>query len=172
MNTLTPENLRTHLQNTPDEHFAIVDVRSPAEFRSEHVEGSINIPLDTVLSHTETLRSYSQVYLYCQSGNRSEQACARLTDAQIPHSISIQGGITEMGKAGFTIVRTKGTLPLQRQVLLGAGSIVTAGLLFSFTVSPWFQLISLGAGFGLMYAGISGNCMLANVLSKMPWNKS
>lgn len=172
MNTLTPENLRAHLHNHPDEHYAIVDVRSPAEFRSEHVEGSINIPLDTVLSHAETLRNYSQVYLYCQSGNRSGQACAKLTGAQIPHSTSIEGGITQMGKAGFTIVRTKGVIPLQRQVLLGAGSIVSLGIILGYSVSPWFQLIALGASFGLMYAGISGNCMLANILSKMPWNKS
>ena len=172
MNTLTPENLRAYLHNHPDEHYAIVDVRSPADFRSEHVEGSINIPLDTVLTHAETLRSYDKVYLYCQSGNRSGQACAKLNEADIPHSVSIEGGITQMGKAGFTIVRTKGALPLQRQVLLGAGSIVTLGLMLGFVVSPWFQLLSLGAGFGLMYAGISGNCMLANILSKMPWNRS
>ena len=171
MHSFSPQKLQAYIREHPDVQYAIVDVRSPDEFRRESVEGSINIPLDTVLAHAETLQTFEHIFLYCQSGNRSGQACVRLQGANIPHSTSIEGGITEMERAGFTILRKKGPLPLMRQVLLGAGAIVVTGVLLSYLLSPWFLLLSLGAGLGLMYAGISGNCMLSALLAKMPWNQ-
>lgn len=171
MKIISPRELHDIIGTLPAGTVAIIDVRSPDEFRSGHIEGSINMPLETVLTHAETLRAYTHVYLYCRSGNRSGQACARLHDSQIPHAVSIEGGISEMRKAGFVVIGEKGPLPLQQQVLLGAGAIVATGIILSILVSPWFQLISLFASFGLMYAGISGNCLLANVLSRMPWNR-
>jgi len=171
MNILSPQKLQAYIQEHHDENYAIVDVRSPDEFRREHVEGSINIPLDTVLTHAETLQNFNHIFLYCQRGNRSGQACIKLHGANIPHSTSIEGGISEMKHAGFHIVQGKGPLPLMRQVLLGAGTIVVTGIILSYVTSPWFILLSLGAGLGLMYAGISGNCMLSSILAKMPWNQ-
>ena len=172
MKTLTPQAAQAYINDHKDESWVIVDVRSPEEFAHEHVEGSINIPVDTVLNHAETLQNYDHVFLYCQSGNRSSKACATLHNADIEHSTSIDGGISAMRSAGFTVIRTKKGLPLQQQVLLGAGSIVLLGILLSALVNPWFQLISAGAGLGLSYAGLTGNCMLAKILSAMPWNRS
>lgn len=170
MKTLTPKEAQAYMKSNPEKTWVIVDVRSPEEFSFEHIEGSMNIPLDTVLHHAETLQSYDTVFLYCQSGNRSGKACATLHAANIPSSVSIDGGITAMRNAGFTVARMKKGLPLQQQVLLGAGSIVLLGIALSVFVHPWFQLVSAGAGLGLSYAGITGNCMLAKVLSRMPWN--
>lgn len=172
MKIISPRELHDIIGTFPAGSAAIIDVRSPDEFRSEHVEGSINMPLETVLTHAETLRTYDHVYLYCRSGNRSGQACVRLQDSQIPHAVSIEGGISEMKKAGFAVIGEKGPLPLQQQVLLGAGSIVTTGIILSLLLSPWFLLLSLFAGVGLMYAGMSGNCMMAHVLRRMPWNRT
>lgn len=172
MKTIAPAQLRAHLSSHPELRFAIVDVRAPDEFRREYIDGSINIPLDTVLTHSETLRPYDEVYLYCRTGNRSGQACDRLLGANIPHVTSIEGGIDEMKRAGFVSIHGKGPLPLQQQVLLGAGSIVSIGIVLSYIASPWFILLSLFAGLGLMYAGASGNCMLAMLLKKMPWNNA
>ena len=172
MKTLSPVQAREIIGTLPAGSYAIVDVRSPDEFAHEHVEGSINLPLDTVLEHTETLRSYDHVYLYCRSGNRSGQACARLHDANMAHAASIEGGIDAMQKAGFHILKKKGVIPLQRQVLLGAGTIVATGIVLSYFASPYFQLLSLAAAAGLIYAGLSGNCMLALFLARMPWNRT
>jgi rhodanese-related sulfurtransferase len=53
----------------------IIDVRSPAEFASGHVMGSINIPLQEVPDRIEEIRSIAQpLILCCASGNRSGQA--------------------------------------------------------------------------------------------------
>ena len=55
---------------------AIIDVRSPAEYASGHVDGSKNLPLDRFLDgYAKLLTNKSQqVILYCASGARSEQA--------------------------------------------------------------------------------------------------
>lgn len=172
MKTISPQDVYHTIGTLPSGSYAIIDVRSPDEFKHEHIEGSINMPLDTVLEHAETLRSYEHIYLYCRSGNRSGQACVRLHNAQLAHAVSIEGGIDDMKRAGFHTVKTSNTLPLQQQVLLGAGSIVATGIVLSALVSPWFQLLSLFASLGLIYAGFSGNCMLARVLMLMPWNRT
>lgn len=53
----------------------IVDVRTPAEFMSGHVEGSINIPLNELPARLDEFKSMKKpVVLCCASGNRSGQA--------------------------------------------------------------------------------------------------
>ena len=62
-------------------------------------------------------------------------------------------------------------MPLMRQVLLTAGSLVTTGVLLALCVNPQFILLSLVVGIGLMFAGITGWSGMSYVLAKMPWNK-
>ncbi|MBR9830983.1 rhodanese-like domain-containing protein [Acidiluteibacter ferrifornacis] len=53
----------------------IVDVRSIEEFKSGHVEGSINIPLQEVPEKVEEFKTMEKpIILCCKSGYRSEQA--------------------------------------------------------------------------------------------------
>ena len=61
------------LINNPNS--TIVDVRSEGEFAGGHVEGSINIPLDTVPNRIEDFKNMSKpVIMCCLSGGRSGQA--------------------------------------------------------------------------------------------------
>ena len=55
----------------------IIDVREPAEFNSGHVEGAINVPLSGFHQVPQAISGIpkdDEVILYCQSGNRSNQA--------------------------------------------------------------------------------------------------
>jgi len=54
----------------------IIDVRSPGEFASGHVDGALNVPLDRFAqAYTSAAPNKSrQIILYCQSGARSGQA--------------------------------------------------------------------------------------------------
>lgn len=52
----------------------IIDVRTPGEFSSGHVKGSINIPLDQIGSKAESLKKHKNIIVCCRSGNRSGQA--------------------------------------------------------------------------------------------------
>lgn len=62
----------------------IIDVRSPEEYKSGHVEDSINIPLQEIKDHVSEIKSFSQpLILCCASGNRSGQATAFLKNQGI-----------------------------------------------------------------------------------------
>lgn len=55
----------------------IIDVRSPGEFASGHVRGSVNVPLDRFaeeITHRVPDKS-TAVVLCCASGGRSGMAC-------------------------------------------------------------------------------------------------
>ena len=57
----------------------IIDVRTPEEFASGHVAGSINIPLDQVPNRVNEFNEMSKpLVLCCLSGGRSGQATAFL----------------------------------------------------------------------------------------------
>jgi rhodanese-related sulfurtransferase len=58
-----------------DEGALIVDVRTPFEFKSGHLHGSRNIPLDTLSSKIDELKKLNQkVITVCRSGSRSATA--------------------------------------------------------------------------------------------------
>ena len=56
----------------------IIDVRSPGEFSTGHVRGSLNVPLDRlaqdITSHVPD--KTTPVILCCASGGRSSMACS------------------------------------------------------------------------------------------------
>ncbi len=60
----------------------IVDVRSPSEFNSGHVQGSENYPLQTLSSNVEKLKDKT-VVLVCKSGIRAQSAKSILTKNNI-----------------------------------------------------------------------------------------
>lgn len=62
----------------------VVDVRSEAEFRSGHVKGSKNIPLDSLKKHTDSLKALNKpIITCCKSGMRSAMAIGILEKANI-----------------------------------------------------------------------------------------
>lgn len=62
----------------------IVDVRTVAEYRSGHIEGSRNIPLDQIASKVKELKkSGKPVITVCRSGARSGMARTTLERAGI-----------------------------------------------------------------------------------------
>ncbi len=52
----------------------IVDVRTPGEYASGHVKGSVNIPLDSLRSQIAKLKKDKPVITCCASGMRSASA--------------------------------------------------------------------------------------------------
>ena len=62
----------------------IVDVRTADEFKSGHIKGALNIPVDQIPSHTEGLRKKGKpVITCCRTGSRSGIARTILTAAGI-----------------------------------------------------------------------------------------
>ena len=52
----------------------LLDVRSPGEFASGHIEGAVNIPVDELGRRLGELQKDGAVVVYCQSGMRSARA--------------------------------------------------------------------------------------------------
>lgn len=62
----------------------VVDVRTPGEFKSGHVKGSRNIPLQNIGAKTAELKKLNKpLILCCASGMRSAQATSILKNAGI-----------------------------------------------------------------------------------------
>src|SRR5215472_15806050 len=60
----------------------VSDVRTPFEFKTGHVRGSKNIPLDTLPSKIDELKKLSRTIItVCRSGTRSVTAKNMLTTA-------------------------------------------------------------------------------------------
>lgn len=58
---------------------AIIDVRTPAEYKQGHVKGSINIPLNELQGKVKKINTKVQpVILCCRSGARAESAKSML----------------------------------------------------------------------------------------------
>lgn len=68
----------------------IVDVRTPGEYKSGHIKGSVNIPLDSIGSQaTSLLKKGVPVITCCRSGARSGMAVGILRNAGIE---AVNGG--------------------------------------------------------------------------------
>ena len=62
-----------------DGSLTLLDVRTEREFRAGHLEGFVNIPLDELRDHLDSLDPGKPVRIVCQSGLRSYLACRILS---------------------------------------------------------------------------------------------
>ncbi|MFM7200645.1 MAG: rhodanese-like domain-containing protein [Myxococcota bacterium] len=76
----------------------LIDVRTPEEFASGHVQGARNIPLDQLEARLEEVGA-APLYLICRSGNRSRQA-GQLLVARGRSAINVEGGTSAWISAG------------------------------------------------------------------------
>ena len=96
----------TSHNNVPNEQFEklfsdgniqLIDVRSPKEYESFHLQNSRNIPLPEFKERLDELDHSQAIYLICKSGKRSGIA-SELLQKQYPNSNSytVLGGIDKM----------------------------------------------------------------------------
>ncbi|MEU6879436.1 rhodanese-like domain-containing protein [Streptomyces sp. NPDC046712] len=150
----------------------LLDVRTPGEFRTAHIPGSYNVPLDTLREHRAELLAHldEDVVLVCRSGTRAAQAEQALTEAGLPNLRVLEGGIVAWDSAGAPVNRGPERWDMERQVRLVAGSLVLATGLAGVFV-PGAHLIGTAVGAGLTYAAVSNTCAMGVLLSKLPYNR-
>lgn len=62
----------------------IVDVRTRSEYQAGHIQGSKNIPVDTITKEAESLKKlHKPIITVCRTGNRSGMAKSILTSTGI-----------------------------------------------------------------------------------------
>lgn len=171
--TITPKELGELL--ALDAQVDLIDVRTPAEYESVHVEAALNVPLDALdpgaLAEQRKSPGEAPIYVVCQSGTRSRQACEKLCEAGLV-GVCVEGGTPACERAGLAVKRGRQILSLERQVRITAGALVAAGTLLSATVSPWFLVVPGFVGCGLIFAGVTDWCGMGMLLAKMPWNRA
>ncbi len=151
----------------------ILDVRTGGEFETAHIPGSFNVPLDTLDEHVADLADVSHpVVLVCRSGARATTAHGRLAEAGKDRLHVLDGGMGSWQAAGGEVRHgDTSRWAMDRQVRLVAGAIglgaVAAG-------TAWYPatLIAGAVGAGLLYSAVSNTCAMANLLGRLPYNRT
>lgn len=68
--------------------YTIIDVRSPEEYKTGHVSGSLNIPLDQIgptNSRLDGVAKDADIIVYCRTGNRANTAQRLLQELRYTH---------------------------------------------------------------------------------------
>ncbi|HIU18215.1 MAG TPA: rhodanese family protein [Candidatus Avidesulfovibrio excrementigallinarum] len=164
---LSPQDVYQRLQ---EGEARIVDVREPDEYTRESIDGAVLYPLSVAEKNPLPPSDKLTVFL-CRTGRRTDHNAALLAGRAGGNAAQLEGGMRGWVKAGLPVERAgRAPLPLQRQIQIGAGSIVLLGLLLHF-IWPMALWLTAFAGAGLLFAGLTGFCGLGILLSKMPWNK-
>ena len=85
----------------------IIDVRTPEEFAEGHIDGAVNIPVQSAdfterISQLDPAVTYA---VYCRSGNRSRPAVAAMRDAGITEIVELESGTKGWISQGQALVR-------------------------------------------------------------------
>lgn len=78
-----------------DKNKQFVDVRTPGEYKANHIRGFQNIPLHVLTQQADQkLSKDKEVILICQSGMRSQKACRILKKKGFPNLVNVRGGMS------------------------------------------------------------------------------
>jgi len=167
---ITPREALSLVQKDPQ--VKLLDVRSALEFSQVHIKDAVNVPIDMLLAKVNDLSASGQAYIVlCHTGNRSPMAADMLMQSGI-HGVKVmQGGMTRWQKEGLPVIKGEGGISLERQVRLIAGSLVLAGIFLALFAHWAFILIPVFVSCGLIYSGLTDNCLMGILLMKLPYNK-
>jgi rhodanese-related sulfurtransferase len=172
MRSISPREL--HRKLAAGQPLALIDVRTPAEYRAAHVPGAVLEPLGS-LDPAGLARRFSPdtpLYVLCQSGGRARQAIARLEQAGRRHCVLVEGGTAAWVQAGLAVERQPGaSISLERQVRIAAGALVLLGTVLGLWCSRLFFGLPAFVGAGLVFAGLTDTCGMGLLLARMPWNR-
>lgn len=156
----------------------ILDVRERDEYKAEHIANSICLPLSELqISAPGILANLSgkKVALLCLSGKRAQMAKQQIEALGCGNDCQLEiyhGGLKQWKSSGLpTISVTRNRLPIMRQVLLAAGFLILSFSTLGYSVSPTYYFGTILVGAGLTFAGATGFCLMAELLSRMPWNQ-
>jgi len=96
--SITPDELA--IIRTADPNISILDVRKASEFKSEHIKGAQNAPLDFINDSMTSIDKDKTYYVHCAAGYRSMIFISTLKARGFDHLIDVAGGFKEIKESG------------------------------------------------------------------------
>ena len=103
---VTNMNVEDFSKKTAESGVVILDVRTPGEFMTGHIQGAQNIDFEggSFESQIESLDKNGTYAVYCRSGNRSGQAVKVMQDAGFKNIYNLDGGVIDWANSGLPLV--------------------------------------------------------------------
>lgn len=162
---------KTLRSNEITPHHCLIDVRTPNEFAERKIQGSINIPLGSLIDELEQFSGRENLVLVCAAGARAEKARSLLENHGVTAQV-LEGGIAQWQNATIPLeLGVPQGLSLERQVRIVAGTLVASGSALALFVDPRYAIAPGLIGCGLVFAGVTDTCGLAMLLAKLPYNR-
>ena len=148
----------------------LVDIREFDEHARSRIPAARHAPLSR-LERLEIGTEAPAIIFHCRSGNRTASNATRLAQCTDYDAFILDGGIDAWKSAGLPVIENKGQpIEIMRQVQIAAGSLVFVGTALGALLHPGFYAVAAFVGAGLVFAGVSGSCMMARLLAFAPWN--
>lgn len=84
----------------------IVDIRNQGEYAAEYIEGSVNIPLDELLSSDKHQFKDKVIVFHCKGGVRTKANQHILETFFSKQSLCLEGGIEQWKNCGLPVKKT------------------------------------------------------------------
>lgn len=103
--TISVHELKNRMAQNSE--LCLIDVREQEEWQSIRMPKAIHIPKDIIASNIHALSpdKDNPLFLYCKGGVRSLYAAQYLIDMGYTEVYSIDGGIMEWARHGYTVER-------------------------------------------------------------------
>jgi len=151
----------------------LLDVRTPGEFDSQHIDAAYNVPLDTLAEHGAEIRAgvTDPIVLVCRSGQRARKAEEALRVTGMSNLHVLDGGMAAWIAAGQPVREGKRRMSLERQVRIAAGGLAAIGGILGVLVNPFFAVLPAVVGSGLVFSGVTDTCAMGTLLAWLPHNR-
>jgi phage shock protein E len=106
----TPDRVASSVAVSEETGTVLVDVRTPEEFVSGHLDGAMNVPaeavdFDQLIAELDREQTY---VVYCRSGRRSQQAVSLMQEAGFTRLIDLGSLENAQKYTGLGVVRWVG----------------------------------------------------------------
>jgi hydroxyacylglutathione hydrolase len=82
----------------------VLDIRSPREWASKHIEGSVNIPLNHLQDRLAEIPRDRRIAVHCAGGYRSSIAAGILLRSGFTHIVELAGGLAAWEAAKLPVL--------------------------------------------------------------------
>ena len=169
---LTPLNPDRVAEMLAQGRAVLIDIREVDEFARRRAQGAVSRPLSAIEQGAAHETGGRDIVFTCRTGMRTAANRDRLAATAGGRAYVLDGGLDAWAAAGLPLEESRQRpLEMMRQVQIGAGVLVLAGVALGLKFTPLFFALSAFVGAGLVFAGVTGRCGMARLLAVMPWNR-